>query len=97
MINLHIVRNSVTYDSRVLKETESIQNANLFKQVEICAFQDNKDDAEYDNFQGRKIWRVHLKTRELPKDLLSQIIKYFEWHWRVIETYSHKLIAVMLQ
>jgi glycosyltransferase involved in cell wall biosynthesis len=95
MINLHIVRNSVTYDSRVLKETESIQNANLFKQVEICAFQDKNDDAQYDNFQGRKIWRVTLKTKELPKDLLSQLVKYCEWHWRIIKTYGHQPIAVI--
>lgn len=95
MINLHIVRNSVTYDSRVLKETEYIHNGNLFKQVDICAFQDKKDDAEYDNFQGRKIWRVPLKTRELPKDLLSQLIKYCEWHWRIIKTYGYQPIAVI--
>lgn len=95
MINLHIVRNSVTYDSRVLKETEFLQNANLFKQVEICAFQDKKDDAEYENFQGRKIWRVPLKTKKLPKDLLSQLFKYCEWHWRIIKTYGHQPIAAI--
>ncbi|PNW37196.1 UNVERIFIED_CONTAM: hypothetical protein BEN50_16200 [Euhalothece sp. KZN 001] len=95
MINLHIVRNSVTYDSRILKETESIQNANLFKQVEICAFQDNKNDAEHDDFQGRKVWRVPLQTKRLPKDLLSQLIKYCEWHWRVIKTYGNQQISVI--
>ena len=95
MINLHIVRNSFTYDSRVLKETESIQNANLFKQVKICAFQNNKDDAEYDDFQGRKVWRVPLRTKTLPKNLPSQLIKYCEWHWRIIKTYGHQPIAVI--
>jgi len=94
MINLHIVRNSVTHDGRVLKATKSLSDSGLFGHVEICGFAE-PNDVHQEVLGKRFVWRVALRTRELPKDLLSQAIKYIEWHWRVVKTYRDKPIRVI--
>lgn len=93
-MNLHIVRNSVTYDSRVLKETESLYESKIIKQLEICGLA-NSGDLQEEFLDHRKINRITLKSRPLSKVLATQIIKYIEWYWRVIKLYRAKSIDVI--
>src|SRR5690606_23408284 len=93
-INLHIVRNSVLHDSRVLKETCSLQRSGLFESVHIAGFEDG-DLPEEEDLGGRHLWRVALRTRSLPKDVLSQGIKYSEWTYRIIRRYGKQPLLVI--
>lgn len=86
MLNLHIVRNSVTRDSRILKETKSLRNSMLFENVEICGFA-NDNDLLDEVIEESKVKRIAIKTRKLPKNIISQLIKYLEWHLRVVSHY----------
>jgi len=91
---LHIVRNAVSYDSRVLKETLSIQSYFPDRRVAIAGFHE-KGYTELESFKGIDIRRFRLTSRPLPKNLLSQAIKYFEWRYRLIKAYRHLPIQVI--
>jgi hypothetical protein len=93
-INLHIVRNAVSNDSRVLKETATIEGSRMFSAVEIAGFH-GAGFSEHEEMDGRKLWRVRLKSRALPKDILSQFIKYAEWRWRITSAYGQEPLAVI--
>ena len=58
-INLHIVRNGVLHDSRVLKETQTLSDSNLFHAVEIAGFS-QPDLLERQALGRRQVWRVSL-------------------------------------
>jgi glycosyltransferase involved in cell wall biosynthesis len=92
---LHIVRNPVTHDSRVLKETKSIQDGGLFGQVEIAGFMEPGHSESEALGDGRTIWRAALRTRNLPKDLVSQAIKYAEWYRQLVRRYRTTPLQVI--
>lgn len=92
---LHIVRNPVTHDSRVLKETRSVHQGGLFGQVEIAGFMEPGHSETETLDDGRTIWRASLRTRGLPKDLLSQGIKYAEWFHRLVRRYRNAPLQVI--
>ena len=56
---LHIVRNPVTYDSRVLKETMSLVESGIMNKLEIAGFHE-AGYCEFEEVSGRTIWRVRL-------------------------------------
>lgn len=87
---LHIVRNPVTHDSRVLKETRSIHEGGLFGHVEIAGFMEPGHSVSERLEDGRTIWRASLRTRGLPKGLVSQSVKYAEWYARIVRRYRHQ-------
>lgn len=93
-VNLHIVRNSVTHDSRVLKETATLLAYSKFAEVAIAGFQES-GLAENEDIEGRYLWRVPLASRGLPKDLFSQLLKYAEWRWRLIRKYRDTPLSVI--
>jgi len=93
-INLHIVRNAVSFDSRVLKETGTLLDLDAFDAVEIAGFHE-EGYAEQEDLGGRAVWRARLRTRGLAKHLASQAIKYFEWRHLLLTRYRHARIAVI--
>lgn len=93
-MNLHLVRNPVSFDSRVLKETACVAKSGVFDQVEICGF--HEPGYQLNESIGLcSIFRVKLTTRALPKNLIGQIIKYIEWHIRILKRYRHCLIKII--
>jgi len=91
---LHIVRNTVTHDSRVLKETGSILERFPEKKLVIAGFQ-GKDCLEQELIGERLVARWRLATRPLPKDLFSQSLKYIEWRHRLLNAYSHEPLQII--
>lgn len=91
---LHLVRNPVSQDSRVLKETRSIMGAGLCGSVEIAGFHE-PGYPEAETLDGREVRRFRLATRQLPKDLLSQSVKYMEWYARLIRHYRRWPLRVI--
>ena len=91
---LHIVRNPVTYDSRVLKETMSLVESGIMNKLEIAGFHE-AGYCEFEEVSGRTIWRVRLRTRPLPKDIISQSFKYAEWYARLVRRYRQTPLRVI--
>lgn len=91
---LHIVRNTVTHDSRVLKETGSILRRFPKRKLVIAGFH-GKNCLEQELIGERLVARRRLATRLLPKDLFSQSLKYIEWRHRLINAYSHEPLQII--
>lgn len=86
---LHLVRNNFVSDSRILKETRSLVESGLVERLEIVALSDGKLPEHEALGPGRTVWRVPLASRaRLPKDLLSQSVKYAEWAARIIKRHG---------
>lgn len=71
--------NPFTNDSRVLKEALSLRDSGYAPSV--IALHENSL-AETDSTQGIPVHRIRLFTRNWPKIMPIQILKYVEWLWR---------------
>lgn len=91
---LHIVRNPVTHDSRVLKATGVILERFPERDLVIAGFHD-QGHAEQELVGNRQVRRWRLKTRPLPKNLISQAIKFFEWRYRLVSAYRKEPLQVI--
>lgn len=85
MKNLHISLTPYVNESRVIKQTESlISNSPINKVYVVCLHSEGLKENEYQN-QNKdiEIWRVKLRSRKLPKSPMFQLIKYFEFSFKV--------------
>lgn len=92
---LHIVLNSVTHDSRVLKTTCSLVSMEMVKNVEIAGLLSDDDEQTSLLSQYRAIRRFDLLTRSWPKNLLVQFIKYAEFYFRMVIRYRREPLSVV--
>jgi len=95
MNNLHITFTEMRNESRILKETNSILNFNIASKVYIASLHadDLKEQIIYrDNLI---LNRFKLSSRKLSKNLIIQIIKYFEFIYRLTHFYSKKDIKLI--
>lgn len=71
--------NEFTNASRVLKQVNSLINAKVFKKITIIAL-GNKELPKHEHLtQDIELHRINLTTRNLPKSLPFQLIKYVEF------------------
>ena len=94
--SLHISLTPCLTESRLLKECRSTLQARLSKKVYVAALYEEglKEYDEYDHGQIL-LWRVPLRTRRLPKNLLLQCIKYLEWILKIFIRYRKKSIDIV--
>lgn len=86
---LHLVRNNFVSDSRILKETRSLVESGVVSEIEVVALCDDQLPERETLGPGRSVWRVPLTSRaRLPKDLLSQSVKYAEWAARILKRHG---------
>ncbi|HEY4203131.1 MAG TPA: glycosyltransferase [Devosiaceae bacterium] len=84
LTNFHIAMNGVFNASRILKETQSIVQFGVADKVIIVGLlQDDLQQKEVLD-QSRKIVRIKLRTRNWPKNIFFQIIKYIEFVFAVL-------------
>jgi glycosyltransferase involved in cell wall biosynthesis len=81
---LSILLNDFRYDSRVLKECQSLQAAGY--EVQVVAMH-AEDLAEREVIGGVPVHRIPLKSRRWSKHRLVQLLKFGEYIYRVIRTY----------
>ena len=80
---ISIVMNNFKNDTRVLKEAITLKN-NSFD-VMVLALHDGKSNLkEYDSVSDIDVRRIILKTKNLPKSLFYQIIKYVEFFCKAV-------------
>lgn len=80
-----IVLNNFKNDSRVLKENISLQKAGY--EVQVVALHE-ESLKKYDKFQNIQVHRVKLKSRGWSKHKLVQLLKYFEFIYKVVKQYK---------
>lgn len=92
-VNLHVFLSDLRHQSRLLKETKSIVDSGLIEKIFIAGLWETgiKDFEDIDD--KRVAWRIPLKTRNLPKDLFSQIIKYIEWTGKIFLRFRKEQIT----
>ena len=94
-LNAHIVLNNYSPDIRVEKETLAISDLRIFDKIVIIAL--NKENTasieELDKF--RIVHRINLKTKDLPKRIPFQLIKYFELKRKIINYYKDKNLKII--
>lgn len=95
MNNLHISLTEFRNESRVLKETSSILNHNIASKVYIASL--HADDLEEEKLYNDNIIlnRFKLSSRKLSKNLFVQVLKYFEFMYRVTFFYRKKDIKMI--
>lgn len=84
MNSLHITLTEFRNESRVIKETSSLVSLGLFKKVRIVAL--GADDLPDNGVvaPGVDVVRIRLKTRNLPKNVIFQAIKFAEFFIRAL-------------
>jgi glycosyltransferase involved in cell wall biosynthesis len=95
MNNLHITFTEMRNESRILKETNSILDFYIASKVYIASLHadDLKEKIIYrDNLI---LNRFKLSSRKLSKNLFVQIIKYFEFIYRLILFYRKKEVELI--
>lgn len=95
MNNLHISLTNLKNESRILKETNTLIQNGIFDKIYIVGLCDNdlKNIEIVDN--SREINRISLKSRDLPRNLFFQLIKYMEYLTGVLFKYRNKNIKVV--
>ena len=95
MNNLHISLTEMRNESRVLKETSSILNHNIASKVYIASL--HADDLEEEKIYNDNLIlnRFKLSSRKLSKNLFVQVLKYFEFIYRVTLFYRKKDIKMV--
>jgi len=82
-IALHIYPSTFEHETRILKETRSLVQFDLFDKIFIVALWKNglKKHERLDD--KRELWRVPIKTAFLPNNTFCKIIKHIEWTFRI--------------
>ncbi len=91
--NLHLTLTRFEFESRVLKETETILKHKIYDKVRILALGDYEIKSRQHLGRNRFLHRLRLKTRALPKDIFSQSIKFLEF-WFIALFYTKNVKAV---
>lgn len=95
--NLHVTLTPFCNESRVLKETASLVQSGLVDRVFIVALHEEGLNEHEEIDADRTVWRVRLRSRSWPQNLIIQSIKYAEYCVRVIlyaRSRSIKLVNV---
>lgn len=95
MNNLHINLNAFSNASRVLKQTKSLVDSGIVSKVYIVAL--HEDGFAEDDYidESRELKRVRLKSKKLSRGFFIQIIKYFEFCYKVYSIYKNKKIDII--
>lgn len=83
---ISIVLNNFKNDSRVLKENISLENAGY--DVKVVALHEEALK-EFDEVKNIPVHRIKLRTREWSKNKIIQLLKYFEFVYKVVKEYEN--------
>lgn len=92
---LHIVLNSVTHDSRVLKATKSALASGMVRRLEIAGLRDHGDNIFDTLSDGRTIRRFDLTSRQWSKSWMVRSLKYIECYNRMIGLYRKEPLRLI--
>ena len=83
-INLHIYPSPITHESRMLKETKSIADAQLVDTIYLVGiWKDGLEEHEQIDAR-RQIWRVRPRIGSQKSSLVFKTLRYIEWQLRIL-------------
>ncbi len=82
-VNLHIYPSTFKHESRMLKETKSVADADLFDQVYIAAIWEDGLEQHERLDEKRQVWRVRLRIDSQQSGLVLKVMRYMEWQARI--------------
>ncbi len=93
--NLHITLTDFRNESRLLKEAISLLNHRVVQKVYVAAL--HAEPLAVDQTYGERLIarRFKLASRQMPKDLVAQIVKYLEFCFSVFFYYKNKNIKII--
>lgn len=92
---LHLVMNSFKHGSRILKECNTASQLAWQKPIMVIALWEAGFSREERLDAGVDVWRVALRTRNWPKNMFVQSIKYFEWMFRIVTKMRKQDLTVL--
>jgi glycosyltransferase involved in cell wall biosynthesis len=92
---LHIFLTPFQHESRVLKECRAASDLGWEKPFMVAALHEPGLDEEEELDNGILVWRVNLKTRGWPKNLVTQLLKYLELMARVVARMRREDLTVI--
>ena len=90
--SLHIYPSTFTHETRILKETRSLAESGLFDRIYIGAIWARGLPEHEDLDERRSVWRVPLRTRQLPGSL-GKALPFGEWYLRVFLRFRRESLA----
>ena len=92
---LHLFLTPFQHESRVLKECRAISELGWDESSMVVALWEPDLVHEEQIGDGIFVWRVELSTRSWSKNLLVQMIKYFEWTYRIVARMKSKDLKII--
>lgn len=92
---LHLFLTPFQHESRVLKECRAYSELGWDDSSMVVALWEPDLVHEERIDDGIFVWRVELKTRNWSKNLLVQMIKYFEWMYRIVARMKSKDLKII--
>lgn len=93
--HLHVSMTAFQNESRVLKETMSLVQEGLAQRVVILALHEGGLPKCEGIGEDRVLHRLALRTRNLPTNLLAQMLKYVELAWAVYRVARRENVDVI--
>jgi glycosyltransferase involved in cell wall biosynthesis len=93
--NLHITLTEFRNESRILKEANSLLNHGVVQTVYVAAL--HAESLAVDQNYGNRLvaHRFKLSTRQMPKNIFAQIVKYLEFCFSVCSYYKKKEVKIV--
>jgi len=92
---LHIIVTPFEHESRVLKQCHVAAEFDGNKPRMVIALWEPGLEQQEVLDDGLSVWRVSLKSRSWPKNLVVQVIKYFEFAYRILARMRSSDITVI--
>lgn len=94
-LNLHIYPSTFTHETRMLKETSSLANSNLFQHVRIGAIWDDNLATNENLDKHRSVIREKLVIKKLGHNQIVRLLAILEWMIRIFFRYLTKKVDII--
>lgn len=84
MINVHVYPSSLTHESRILRITQSLAEAGLFRRIEVIGVFSEGLSATEDIDEHRRLHRLERRLSKLGGSLPAKLAGMIEWSIRVL-------------
>lgn len=92
LVNVHIYPSPFKYESRILKITKTLKEANVFNKIYIFATWETELPEIEVLDKTREVIRIKRKLGETKSGTFWKALKTFEWSWRVLNVLRHKKV-----
>jgi glycosyltransferase involved in cell wall biosynthesis len=93
-LNLHIYPTYFRHETRMLKETGSLEKVGYFDRILIAAIWDDKLQEREDVSANIEVHRIKLRTRRW-RSTLGKVLRLAEWYLLILGRFSGRKVSVV--